>query len=153
MDIRSQKLTWAQVSWKAFNRKMLSILFWGFAIISPWEMMWPFIWTNVHPLLKDALCQVCLKLAQWFWRKRWKCEKFTDIQTTDNQKSLLELRWVEKHSTEKITQFKIHPLIIQGKRVKINWGQIFSSTYSIHTCMLPLPLQNTLSHWFIQRYT
>ena len=32
------------------------------------------------PLPKDALCQVWLKLAQWFWRKRWKCEKFTDGQ-------------------------------------------------------------------------
>ena len=29
------------------------------------------------PLPKDALCQVWLKLAQWFWRKRRKCEKFT----------------------------------------------------------------------------
>ena len=45
---------------------------------------------------KDALCQVWLKLAQWFWRRRWKCEKFTgqtdgqtDRQTTDD-------RWSEK---------------------------------------------------------
>ena len=30
---------------------------------------------------KDALCQNWLKLAQWFWRRRWKCEKFTDRQT------------------------------------------------------------------------
>ena len=33
------------------------------------------------PLPKDALFQVWLKLAQWFWRRRWKCEKFTDGQT------------------------------------------------------------------------
>ena len=32
------------------------------------------------PSPKDALRQVWLKLAQWFWRKRWKCEKFTDGQ-------------------------------------------------------------------------
>ena len=25
------------------------------------------------PSPKDALCQVWLKLAQWFWRGRWKC--------------------------------------------------------------------------------
>ena len=41
---------------------------------------------------RDTLCQVWLKLAQWFWR-RWKCEKFTDgrtdRQTTDD-------RWSEK---------------------------------------------------------
>ena len=52
------------------------------------------------PSPKNALCQVWLKLAQWFWRRRWKCEKFTDRQTdrrtdgrrtTGDQKSSLEL--------------------------------------------------------------
>ena len=52
------------------------------------------------PSPKDALCQVWLKLAQWFWRRRWKCEKFTDRRTdrqtdrrrtTGDQKSSLEL--------------------------------------------------------------
>ena len=38
------------------------------------------------PPLKDALCQVWLKLAQWFWRRRLKCEKFTDRRTTGDQK-------------------------------------------------------------------
>ena len=33
------------------------------------------------PLPKDALCQVWLKLAQWFWRRRWKCEKLTTTTT------------------------------------------------------------------------
>ena len=45
------------------------------------------------PSPKDAVCQVWLKLAQWFWRRRWKCEKFTDRWTvgltTDD-------RWSEK---------------------------------------------------------
>ena len=39
---------------------------------------------------KDALCHVWLKLAQWFWRRRWKCEKFTTT-TTDNGKAHLSL--------------------------------------------------------------
>ena len=30
------------------------------------------------PSSKDALGQVWLKLAKWFWRRKWKCEKFTD---------------------------------------------------------------------------
>ena len=34
-------------------------------------------------LPKDALCQVWFKSVQWFWRRRWKCEKFTKT-TTDN---------------------------------------------------------------------
>ena len=48
------------------------------------------------PSPKDALCQVWLKLAHWFWRRRWKCKKFTDGRTdrrwtTGYQKSSLEL--------------------------------------------------------------
>ena len=56
------------------------------------------------PLPKDALCQVWLKLAQRFWRRRWKCEKFTTTTTTtDNGQILirkahlsLRLRWAKK---------------------------------------------------------
>ena len=42
----------------------------------------------IYPSPKDDLCQVWLKLARWFWRRRWKCEMFTDGQTdrrTDRQ--------------------------------------------------------------------
>ena len=55
------------------------------------------------PLPKNTLCQVWLKLVQWFWRRRWKCEKFTDggtdgqtdrQQTTGDQKSSLELKTI-----------------------------------------------------------
>ena len=44
------------------------------------------------PLPKDVLCQVWLKLAQWFLRRRCKCEKFTDGKTnrrTDGQQAIL----------------------------------------------------------------
>ena len=57
---------------------------------------------------KDALWQVWLKMAQWFWRRRRKCEKFmktTTTTTTDNGQILirkshlsLRLRWAEKCS-------------------------------------------------------
>ena len=41
-----------------------------FLIISPWKKAWSFNWKKLEsPSLKDALCQVWLKLAQWFWRK------------------------------------------------------------------------------------
>ena len=33
----------------------------------------------------DVLYQVWLKLAQWFWRRSCKCEKFTTTKTTDNR--------------------------------------------------------------------
>ena len=57
------------------------------------------------PSPKDALCQVWLKLTQWFWRRRWKCEKFTTMPTTttDNGQILirkahlsLQLMWAKK---------------------------------------------------------
>ena len=63
------------------------------------------------PLPKDTLCQVWLKLALRFWRRRWKCEKFTPTTmqtmtttTTDNRQILirkahlsLQLRWANKN--------------------------------------------------------
>ena len=42
---------------------------------------WLFIWINLKSLPNDALCKVWLKLAKWFWRRRWKWEKFTDGRT------------------------------------------------------------------------
>ena len=43
------------------------------------------------PSPKDALYQGWLKLAHWFWRRRWKCEKCRDGQkngrTTNNRRS------------------------------------------------------------------
>jgi hypothetical protein len=50
-----------------------SMYFHSFAITSPWLGPIPFIWTNLNPfsIPKDDLCQVWLKLAQWFWRKRF----------------------------------------------------------------------------------
>ena len=58
------------------------------------------------PPSKDALWQVRLKLAQWFWRRSWKCEKFTDRQTDgqadDRQQAIrkahlsFKLRWAIK---------------------------------------------------------
>ena len=61
----------------------MSIYFYYFPIISPFGRAWPFIWTNL----------VWLKLAQWFWRRRWKREKFTD-RLTDRQTT--DDRWSEK---------------------------------------------------------
>ena len=82
------------------------------------------------PSPKDTLCQVWLKLAQWFWRRRWPYEKFTTSttttattkRTTDNGRIVirkahvsLRLRWAIKwkyieqilkpHSLESLGQF------------------------------------------------
>ena len=72
------------------------------------ERAWSVIRTTETPSSKDALCQVWLKLAQWFWRTRRTCEKFTTTSTTtttttdnghiENRKAHLSLliRWAKK---------------------------------------------------------
>ena len=77
------------------------------------------------PSPRDTLCQVWLKLAQWFWRRRWKCEKFTDRQTdgpTDDGRQVIrkahlsfQLRWAKKkysiNKTFKIRNCKCNTLL------------------------------------------
>ena len=40
---------------------------------------------------KDVLCQVDLKLARWFWRRRWKWENGQMTDNISGQKSSLKL--------------------------------------------------------------
>jgi hypothetical protein len=50
------------------------------------------------PSPKDDLCQVCLKLAQWFWRRSWKCKSLqTDVGQQAIRKAHLrfQLRWAK----------------------------------------------------------
>ena len=57
-----------------------------FLIISPWKTARPFIFNNLnahHPIMHYF--QVWLKSIMQFLRRRWKCEKFTDEQTDDEQ--------------------------------------------------------------------
>ena len=50
----------------------ISSIFFLFRNYLPLENWGPFIWTKLEsPSTKDALCQVWLKLAQWFWRRRF----------------------------------------------------------------------------------
>ena len=68
------------------------------------------------PPSKDALCHVWLKLAQWFWRRSWTCEKFTDDrQTTDNRQSE-KLTWVFISGELKITFIHWNDLTYKKKK-------------------------------------
>ena len=69
------------------------------------------------PSPKDALCQVWLKLAQWFWRRRWLSEKITDWQTdghTDDGRQVIrkahlsfQLRWAKNFKTITVLRFDV----------------------------------------------
>ena len=89
------------------------------------------------PLPKDALCQVCLKLAQWFWRRRWKCEKFTDGQQVIRKAHLwFQLRW-GKNKQVHIKGIDIHLFFYLSLCVSFChcWAQ-----YSISLSLLSLSL-------------
>ena len=84
--------------------------FHNFVIMSPWKKDVALYLNKFNfPSPKDALCQVWLKLAQWFVRRRWKCEQFTTTTTTtttDNGQILirkahlsLRLRWAKNRDT------------------------------------------------------
>jgi hypothetical protein len=107
LESPSPKDNWYQVwlnlacwFWRRFL-KIFSVLL-LFRYYSPLKMGYLFLLNKLEsPLSKDDLCQVWLKLAQWFWRKSWKCKSLqTDRQTdgqterrrtTGDQKSSLEL--------------------------------------------------------------
>ena len=82
------------------NFKSCQSIFNYFPIISPCERVWPCIWKkNIHvPSLAE--------IVPVFWRRGWKCEKFTDSKTDgqrtiDDQKANLsfQLRWAKNGIT------------------------------------------------------
>ena len=80
------------------------------------------------PSPKDTFCQVWLKFTQWFWRRRWKCEKFTTTTTTtttDNGQILIrkaqvslkpETFWAEMLVYKEIYQVLLNSLSIQRRK-------------------------------------
>ena len=87
------------------------------------------------PLPKDALCQVLFKFVQWFWRRSWKCEKFTDGQTDDRQQAIrkahlsFQLRWPNKNQQLYFKYF-----------VRYNNALTFNSTLKIQLFKAWLPM-------------
>jgi hypothetical protein len=90
---------WLNLACWFWRRRFLKIFsaFSLFRYYLPLERGFPFSLNKLDsPSPKDDLCQVWLKLVQWFWRRSRKCKRFTDGQTdgrrtTGDQKSSLEL--------------------------------------------------------------
>ena len=91
--------------------------FYYFVIISPWKRVLSYILINLNPQRPRMFVPSLVEMAQWFLRKRWKCEKFTDRwmdrrtdgQTTGDQISSLELK----------AQLSLKPLHDTFKQVKM----------------------------------
>jgi hypothetical protein len=90
---------WLKLACWFWRRRFLKIfsVFLLFCYYLPLEKDNPLHFNNLEsPPPKDDLCQVWLKLAQWFWRRSRKCKSLqtdgrTDRRTTGDQNSSLEL--------------------------------------------------------------
>jgi hypothetical protein len=84
-------LNLSQCFWRRLRFFKKFSIFFTLSLLSPLKDGWPpsFEQTWSYSLSpKDDLCQVWLKLAQWFWRKSRKCKSLqTDRMTTDNRRS------------------------------------------------------------------
>ena len=120
-----------------------------FAIISPWKRMLPFIWKKLDfPSPKDALCQLLLKLALWFWRKRWNRKMFTDSQMDRwwkrrDQKSFL-LRWAKMSKGERRTPSCLGrvprcPWVTVGSLRPTDTERLSVPAYQVTSYSLPVP--------------
>jgi hypothetical protein len=65
-----------------------------------------------NPFPKDDLCQIWLKLSQWFWKKSWICKSLhTDRQTDDGQQAIrithlsFQLRWANNYKINQAVSF------------------------------------------------
>ena len=89
-------------------------------------------------LPKHALCQVLLKLAQYFWRRRWKCEKLKDWWTTCSQQVIINARL-----SFRLQLYKTH---IKHSYI---FKQIFS--FNIKITSENINMNNTMVKWITKR--
>ena len=77
-----------------------------FIIISPWKRLWPFIWTNLHPLHPRMLCAKLVEIGSVVLEKKLKMWKIYDNNDYDGHWQIvirkshfsLWLRWAKKMS-------------------------------------------------------
>ena len=90
------------------------------------------------PSPKDALCQVWLKLAKWFCRRWWKCEKFTaDRRTNDGQQAIRKA-----HLSFQLSWAKNVTLIPQA-----NWVEIY--VHVLFKCKSTLMVQGYIVCFYV----
>ena len=79
---------------------------------------------SISPM--DVLYQVWLKLAQWFSRRKWKCEKFTTSTTTTT-------------TTITTTTTDNGQIVIRKAHLslRLRWAKIVQKIF----CMCPVPIE------------
>ena len=76
------------------------------------------------PSPRDTLCQVWLKLAQWIWRRRWKCEKFTDWRKDGRTDGRTD-GWTDGHTDDALQVIRKAHLSFQLRWANKNHRFIF----------------------------
>ena len=110
-------------------------------------MAWPF---HLYKF-KSPLCQIWLKLTQWFWRRICKCEKFTNRRREDRRSE--KRRWAKNGLytlihvlSPKKLNFSRHNRNIR-KTVDVRWKNILSVDH--HLIIWRLPLKRKLYLVFV----
>jgi hypothetical protein len=113
--------------WRRRFLKIVSV-FLLFCDYLPLEKSNPLQFNNLEsPSPKDHLCQVWLKLAQWFWRRSRKCKSLPTDGRTDGRRAIriahlsFQLRWAKKNPP-------IYVFTLYSGRVTCN------SVYSFNRC-------------------
>ena len=115
---------------------------------------------------KDVLCQVWLKLAQRFWRRRWKCEKFktrpTTTKTMDNRHIFirkahlsLRLRWANKKYKHSILVLDNSTVWHQFSLKNIAASRAYSSVnfwFVVSGCLQPYNMVWNSLRFYINRF-
>jgi hypothetical protein len=92
--------------WRRFFKKKISV-FLLFCDYLPLEKCNPLHLKNLQSPPQDDLCQVWLKLAQWFYRRSRKCKGLqTDGQTDDGQSE--KLIWAFGSGELKREEYDMH---------------------------------------------
>ena len=81
---------------------------------------------------KDVLCQVWSKFAQWIWRRRWKCAKFTDGRA--DSRTFHSLHWMQwwRHMTMYTATFYLQLFMTNNNLSLCIQIQTISSVVNTH---------------------
>ena len=87
-------ILWAMFGWNCFL-KFCQCFYCFFVSISLWKRTWPFIWSNCNSLYL-RMCQVWLKLAQWFLRRDEHAKRLRQQRSRRQQRRTMGKLWSKK---------------------------------------------------------
>jgi hypothetical protein len=111
--------------------KKCSVYFYSFTIIS--LIISPLFKQTWIPSSKNNLCQVWLKLAQWFWRRSQKCKSFQTSGQTDGQRVIrkanlsFQLRLAKNDNVRIFSRFSLDVIALAKRGWKLGAVQVMKN--------------------------